>query len=212
MFESRAKFEINFQTLNPLPLIFQNLAFLRLFRFRWVIYHRRAEALKFATFLRHLAAFCSLSHSNFTGLDSINGKGGDSSKDPMSEEYNPEGENTTESAADLNDQIDSIAKNVLIYLYLDKNAVRDRKGERNTVVQGFTKNVDFYSPDYEDLVLPDEKDFRRTLYWNPSVTTSSDGKAKVVFYNNGQCTDMELEAETVTSGGTVANTTVTNRK
>lgn len=154
----------------------------------------------------------ALSHSNFTGLDSINGKGGDSSKDPMSEEYNPEGENTTESAADLNDQIDSIAKNVLIYLYLDKNAVRDRKGERNTVVQGFTKNVDFYSPDYEDLVLPDEKDFRRTLYWNPSVTTSSDGKAKVVFYNNGQCTDMELEAETVTSGGTVANTTVTNRK
>lgn len=92
---------------------------------------------------------------------------------------------------------------VLIFIYLDKNAVTDRKGERNTVVQGFTKYIDFYSPDYSDVVMPNEQDFRRTLYWNPYVVTDKSGKAKVSFFNSQQCTQMEVDAMTVTPNGFV---------
>ena len=92
---------------------------------------------------------------------------------------------------------------VLIFIYLDKNAKTDRKGERNTVVQGFTKYIDFYSPDYGDIVMPNEQDFRRTLYWNPYVTTDIKGKAKVTFYNSGQCDSMEADGATVTPNGQI---------
>lgn len=116
----------------------------------------------------------------------------------------PEESASGESTPDFIQQANLVNNTVLVYLYIDKNAVKDRIGERNTVVQGYTKYVDFYSPDYEYLVLPDEKDFRRTLYWNPSVNVDDNGKAKVVFYNNGQCSNMEIDATTVTQNGGIA--------
>lgn len=139
-------------------------------------------------------------YSQYSGLDSINGVNQNNGDAPESVTDGSGSEETP----DYNKMADSINKKVLVYLYIDKNAKKDRKGERNTVVQGYTKYVDFYSPDYEALVLPDEKDYRRTLYWNPDIKTGADGKAKAVFYNNGQCTDMEAEAATVTPTGGIA--------
>lgn len=37
---------------------------------------------------------------------------------------------------------------------------------------------DFYQPDYR--VLPKENDYRRTLYWNPALSTDEQGKAYIV--------------------------------
>lgn len=105
------------------------------------------------------------------------------------------------SGADMISEGQQLDNTVLIFIYLDKNAVTDRKGERNTVVQGFTKYIDFYSPDYSDVVMPNEQDFRRTLYWNPYVTTDQNGKAKVSFFNSQQCTQMEIDAMTITPNG-----------
>jgi hypothetical protein len=51
--------------------------------------------------------------------------------------------------------------------------------------------------------LPDEKDFRRTLYWNPDVKTDSLGRASVSFYNNGVCKKLSISAEGLTNKGTV---------
>ena len=139
-------------------------------------------------------------HSPFTGLDSINGT---SSADAQNDA--PVEGSSAEEMPDYAKLSDSINRKVLVYLYIDKNAKKDRIGERNTVVQGFTKYVGFYSPDYEALVLPDEKDFRRTLYWNPNITTDQNGKAKATFYNNGQCTLMEIDAQTITADGSAAS-------
>ncbi|MBQ9362717.1 MAG: hypothetical protein IJT97_04765 [Bacteroidaceae bacterium] len=44
-------------------------------------------------------------------------------------------------------------------------------------------------------ILPPMADFRRTLYWNPDITTDRCGKARVEFYNNSTCTDMLISIE-----------------
>jgi len=68
-------------------------------------------------------------------------------------------------------------------------------------MQGYSYVKEFYSPVYDHANLPKEKDFRRTLYWNPDVKTDSTGKASVHFYNNSTCKAMKISAETLTKGG-----------
>jgi len=78
---------------------------------------------------------------------------------------------------------------------------RNTPGLRYTTMQGYSYVKDFYSPTYDNASLPKEKDFRRTLYWNPDVKTDSAGKASVYFYNNSTCKSMKISAETLTKGG-----------
>lgn len=49
---------------------------------------------------------------------------------------------------------------------------------------GLQEQRNFYSPDYSDLDLRNNRipDFREVLYWNPAITTGRDGKAKISFY------------------------------
>ena len=67
--------------------------------------------------------------------------------------------------------------------------------------QGFTRPVEYYNPDYSKAKLPDVKDYRRTLYWNPNVTTDNFGQASIEFYNNSVCTTIDVSAEGVTKYG-----------
>lgn len=73
------------------------------------------------------------------------------------------------------------------------------KGVRKTWLEGYSQVEEFYSPDYS--VLPQIPDYRRTLYWNPSVSTDENGKANVRFYNNSRCQKFKINAETVTPQG-----------
>lgn len=68
-------------------------------------------------------------------------------------------------------------------------------------IQGITEPSEFYSPDYSKMPLPDNGDHRRTLYWNPDVTTDSDGHARLEFYNNSTCRQISVSAEGMTSDG-----------
>lgn len=45
------------------------------------------------------------------------------------------------------------------------------------------------------------KDYRHTLYWNPSVIPDENGKAIVRFYNNSLCSNFKVDMQTVTSTG-----------
>ena len=67
--------------------------------------------------------------------------------------------------------------------------------------QGLSEPDEFYRVDYSRQPLPEEGDFRRTLYWNPGLTTDETGKAKVTFYNNSFSTSFAVSAEGVTSNG-----------
>ena len=69
------------------------------------------------------------------------------------------------------------------------------------LIQGYTPPVEFYSPDYSNSKLPKQKDFRRTLYWNPNVRTDESGHAHISFYNNSQNNEIHISAEGITSDG-----------
>lgn len=76
------------------------------------------------------------------------------------------------------------------------------KGTRQTTFRGYSEVTEFYAPEYPDGPIPGDKDYRRTLYWNPSVETDAQGQAHLLFYNNGTPTHPVISAEGLTSTGT----------
>ena len=60
-------------------------------------------------------------------------------------------------------------------------------------------------PDYSYADLPQEEDFRRTLFWAPYVVTNKQGEATVNFYNSKNCQHMRVSAETITFGGVMGS-------
>ena len=50
-------------------------------------------------------------------------------------------------------------------------------------------------------VMPAMEDFRRTLYWQPSVKIDANGQGRVEFFNNSSCTQMYISAEGITPSG-----------
>ncbi len=75
------------------------------------------------------------------------------------------------------------------------------KGVRKTWLEGYSPAKEFYSPDYS--VLPPEPDYRRTLYWNPSVVPDEEGKASIHFYNNNRSQKFRISLETVSPQGMI---------
>ncbi|MDP4271335.1 MAG: hypothetical protein Q8909_14625, partial [Bacteroidota bacterium] len=94
-------------------------------------------------------------------------------------------------------------KYVIILLHYKKDYIKEPYGIRNTTFQGYSYTKEFFQPNYEKALLPDEKDYRRTLYWNPDVKTDANGKATISFFNNGSCKAMNVSAETVTDRGVI---------
>ena len=87
-----------------------------------------------------------------------------------------------------------------IYVYLHtKYTTESNKGIRRTYFQGFNEASTFKTEDYS--VIPPMADFRRTIYWNPDVTTDAEGKAKVEFFNNSTCEEMYISTEGITHDG-----------
>lgn len=72
--------------------------------------------------------------------------------------------------------------------------------------QGYTSPAEFYSPDYSNTPLPEQTDYRRTVYWNPDVRTDDKGQAEIEFYNNGFSKKLKLSAEGITTDGITITT------
>jgi len=68
----------------------------------------------------------------------------------------------------------------------DGEPLSSSKGLDNNVVTGYSAIREFYSPDYDSTDEADnKKDFRTTLYWNPSlVTIPGQDKITFSFFNN----------------------------
>jgi len=100
-------------------------------------------------------------------------------------------------------RVTDATKTVLVIMHLKKNYQKEVIGIRNTYFDGYAYVKEFFSPRYDRALLPDETDYRRTLYWNPDVKTGKDGKATISFYNNSSCKNMNVSAETVTEKGII---------
>ena len=79
-------------------------------------------------------------------------------------------------------------------------------GTRQTVIQGYTRPLEYYSPAYPTKELyMDKVDKRRTLYWNPSVQADENGKAMIECYNNQYSTPLIIQAETLGKDGQIGS-------
>ena len=79
-------------------------------------------------------------------------------------------------------------------------------GTRQTVIQGYTRPLEYYSPAYPTKELyMDKVDNRRTLYWNPSVQADENGKAVIECYNNQYSTPLIIQAETLGKDGQIGS-------
>lgn len=77
------------------------------------------------------------------------------------------------------------------------------KGHRQTSFRGYSEVPAFYAPEYPDGPIQGDSDYRRTLYWNPALTTDSTGNAMLTFYNNGYSRHFDVSAEGITSDGLI---------
>src|SRR5574344_508268 len=89
------------------------------------------------------------------------------------------------------------------FITLPDDGERYTYRDRRYFLPGFFDAADYYSPDYSKSPLPDKKDYRRTLYWNPNVKTDANGNYTATFYNNGRKTELKCSAEGVTPDGKI---------
>lgn len=81
---------------------------------------------------------------------------------------------------------------------------KEKKGQERRVIHGYTSGLTFYNRNYRGFDTPTSKDVRRTLYWNPSVSTDKDGKANVVFFTNARVEQrLDISARGITWDGQI---------
>ncbi len=91
---------------------------------------------------------------------------------------------------------------VAFYEIPDNFRFKTKRGVEKRRIQGYSYPATFYSPSYTGIDLPTDTDVRRTLYWNPCVTTDADGHASVVFFSNSRSEQqLRLSVRGVTSRG-----------
>ena len=85
-------------------------------------------------------------------------------------------------------------------LYDDSYPLPDFLGFRINFL-GLAQPTEFYCPNYDWEPEPEATDYRRTVYWNPQVTTDDEGRAHIEFFNNGFSQHLAVSAEGLTAGG-----------
>ena len=89
---------------------------------------------------------------------------------------------------------------VMVFLYTHPTySTASNKGLRKTHFQGYNVPTKFETDDYTSYIVTD--DFRRTLFWAPTVQTDANGHATVEFFNNSTAKQMYVNAEGIGSNG-----------
>ena len=92
---------------------------------------------------------------------------------------------------------------IAVYPYPDASR-RAEYRDRRYLLNGFAEPAEFYSPNYSRYKLPEgQKDYRRTLYWNPNLKLDAEGRARVTLFNNSRTTQIEVEAAGQAADGTL---------
>lgn len=80
------------------------------------------------------------------------------------------------------------------------NEIRDL-GRRSTTIDGFSKPVEYYSPQYPEGPVYGDVDLRRTVFWDANVITDDEGNARVEFYNNSFSRRFTISGAGITASG-----------
>lgn len=90
-----------------------------------------------------------------------------------------------------------------LHLIDEAGTQRSTSRDRRYVLPGYSAPEEFYQPDYSNKPLPEVKDYRRTLYWNPDLKLDDAGKAEFRFFSNGKQTHLSVRAEGLANDGTL---------
>jgi len=76
------------------------------------------------------------------------------------------------------------------------------KGMESTILAGYSRFKEFYSPVYDKTATSFNPDTRNTLYWNPYIMTNKRSpRYPVEFYNNDVSTKLQIVLEGINSQG-----------
>lgn len=89
----------------------------------------------------------------------------------------------------------------MMYQLLPYDGTRYTYRDRRYLFDGFAEPEQFYTPDYSKAKPANQKDYRRTLYWNPNAMPDDDGNFNVTLYNNSRDTRVKTSVAGVTSDG-----------
>lgn len=92
---------------------------------------------------------------------------------------------------------------VSLHLIDNNDTHRSTSRDRRYILPGFSAPEEFYQPDYSNKPLPEVKDYRRTLYWNPDLKLDENGRAEIRFFGNGRQTHLGVRAEGLANDGTL---------
>jgi TonB-dependent SusC/RagA subfamily outer membrane receptor len=99
----------------------------------------------------------------------------------------------------------AIVINTRSRLYFGSYSEKKRRPRYSHVMvqpRAFTATREFYVPSYPKKEQTDERrDFRTTVYWNPSVVTDEKGEATVSFYNTDAVSSFRITAEGISGRG-----------
>ena len=82
---------------------------------------------------------------------------------------------------------------------------KDRLSFASVRQLGYRWPVEFYSPQYTDKSQKTRPDHRTTLYWNPKVTTDTNGHAQIRFYASDISKRYLVTLEGVSDDGTIVH-------
>lgn len=95
---------------------------------------------------------------------------------------------------------------IFIYTRPEHYRYRGKKGVDMRVIQGFQMPTPYPAPKYNGIEPENPDDFRRTLYWAPTLTTNKEGKASVVFFNGARPdTELSFSLRGITPDGHIIN-------
>ena len=108
------------------------------------------------------------------------------------------------TSSNINDQYAQMAGNNVVKIFVYRNSQgryysKKPKGLRTTWFRGLA-NPETYEDTELTGIIPDQ-DYRRTLLWEPNLTTDADGKVSFEVLVNSTCREMYYSAEGITADG-----------
>ncbi len=96
----------------------------------------------------------------------------------------------------------SRAANGVILIYTKRGEGAPPIISGDFTIMGHAAAREFYSPKYDLKIEAHEKpDYRATLYWNPSFSTDSNGKASIEFFNSDTAKSIQVAIEGISTLG-----------
>lgn len=93
-----------------------------------------------------------------------------------------------------------VGKNGIVMVQTKQGNAREPLNQEN-LITGLQMPVRFHSPNYDNSVKSLKPDFRSTIFWAPSISTDSNGNAKIAFYTSNDVGSLEIRIDGFSKNG-----------